>query len=209
MSKFSDEKSRAWFTRHVNDPFVQKAQKQGYRTRASYKLKEILDKERLLKPGMCVVDLGAAPGGWSQVAAEYVRPTGQVFALDLLPMDPISKVHVLKGDFLEESTISALNDALVGRQVDCVLCDISPDLTGIRDSDQARALELSEAVLFWTLPRLNSKGVLIIKCFQGVGLEPFHQILKKHFKTVTYCKPEASRKGSREIYLLAKQPKLV
>lgn len=192
--------SKEWLRRHVTDPYVRKAKEQGYRSRAAFKLLEIDSKERILRPGLTVVDLGAAPGGWSQVAAARVRPGGRVIAIDLLPVVPISGVTVLKGDFREQS----LTDALQGSKADVVLSDVSPNLSGIGNVDQARALELSAAAIDFCCKRLKPEGVFLVKAFQGEAFNELLAHLKRIFAKVKVVKPSASRGESAETYVLAR-----
>lgn len=189
--------SKQWLRRHVTDAYVRKARAQGYRSRAAYKLLEIDSQEKLLRPGMSVVDLGAAPGGWSQVAAAKVRPGGRVIAIDLLPIAPISGVAVLQGDFREKMPLD-------GPQADVVLSDVSPNLSGIGNVDQARALELSGAVIDLCRKVLKPDGVFLTKAFQGEAFGELVARLRRHFSKVKVLKPPASRGESRETYVLAR-----
>jgi 23S rRNA (uridine2552-2'-O)-methyltransferase len=195
--------NKAWLRRHVTDHYVRKAREQGYRSRAAYKLLELDKKEKLLRPGMTVVDLGAAPGSWSQVAAERTRPGGKVIAVDLLEIAPISGVTVLKGDFREAKVLEALQ----GRQADVVLSDVLPNLTGIPNVDQARAAELSYAGIDFCSQALKPAGVFIVKAFLGEAFGEVQQRLKQAFRTVKVVKPEASRGESRETYFVARNPR--
>jgi 23S rRNA (uridine2552-2'-O)-methyltransferase len=192
--------SKQWLRRHVTDPFVRKAKEQGYRSRAAFKLSEINDKEKLLRPGFTVVDLGAAPGGWSQVAAQKVKPAGRVIAVDLLDIAPISGVTVLKADFREQSLIAALK----GAQADVVLSDLSPNLSGIANVDQARSLELALGALDFCGKALKPDGVFVVKAFQGEAFEGLVARLKEHFGKVKIVKPTASRGESSETYVVAR-----
>jgi len=195
-------KSKNWMRAHVNDPFVQRAQSEGYRSRAAYKLKEIAARDRLFVPGMTVVDLGAAPGGWSQVAAAAVGRTGTVIALDLLEMAPLRGVTLVRGDFRESATFAALRTALAGRAVDLVLSDMAPNISGIAASDQARIMELAEEALEFAHHVLKPDGRFLVKVFQGAGFEGFLRAMRGRFLRVASRKPEASRSRSSEIYLL-------
>ena len=192
--------NKQWLRRHVTDPYVRKAKAQGYRSRAAYKLLQLDEKERILRPGSIVVDLGAAPGGWSQVAAEKVRPGGRVIAIDLLPITPISGVTVLKGDFREEVLMRALEGALV----DVVLSDLSPNLSGIGNVDQARALELLSAAIDFCWKVLKPEGALVAKAFHGEAFDTVLARLKTAFRKVKVFKPLASRGESAETYVLAR-----
>lgn len=189
---------------HLNDPYVQMAQKDGYRSRAAYKLLEIADKDHLIKPGMVVVDLGAAPGSWSQIAAQKVGKHGHVFALDILPMDPLAGVTFLQGDFREESVLADYLQRLEGRQVDLVICDIAPNISGNAVTDQARSFYLCELALDFALHHLKPGGNFLAKVFQGSGYNEYMQALRDGFTTVQSRKPKASRDRSSEIYLLGK-----
>ncbi|HEV8108585.1 MAG TPA: RlmE family RNA methyltransferase [Burkholderiales bacterium] len=192
--------SKQWLRRHVTDPYVRKAKAQGYRSRAAFKLLEIDAKEKILKPGQVVVDLGAAPGGWSQVAADKVKPAGRVIAIDLLPVAPISGVTVLKGDFRSES----LHEALGGAQADVVLSDLSPNLSGIGNVDQARALEVMAAAIDFCRQSLKPEGVFLAKAFHGEAFDALLARFKASFKKVKVVKPLASRGESAETYVLAR-----
>ena len=195
--------SKQWMREHVNDPFVQLAQKDGYRSRAAYKLLEINDKDRLLKPGMVVVDLGATPGGWSQIAAREVGRGGKVIALDLLPLDPLSGVDFIQGDFREESVLKQLQDLLAGRQVGLVISDMAPNMSGVLNADLARALYLAELAMDFALEQLQPDGQFLVKVFQGAGFEEYLKLMRSRFGKVVTRKPKASRDRSSELYLLA------
>ncbi|TXT24427.1 MAG: 23S rRNA (uridine2552-2'-O)-methyltransferase [Gallionellaceae bacterium] len=191
--------SKQWMQEHVSDPYVQLAQKEGYRSRAAYKLLEIDARDHLLKRGMAVVDLGAAPGGWSQVAA---AKGCKVIALDLLPMQPISGVEFIPGDFREDGVLAQLEERLGGRQIGLVLSDMSPNISGISVSDQARAMYLAELALDFSLRHLKPEGTFLIKLFQGVGFEDYVKQVRRHFARAVTRKPKASRDRSSEVYLL-------
>ena len=194
--------SKAWMKDHVNDFYVKQAKKEGYRSRAAYKLMEISERENLLKLGMTVVDLGATPGGWSQVAANKVGLSGRVFSLDVLEMRPLPSVIFIQGDFEEESTLTELRKSLGERPVDLVISDMSPNITGIAISDQARCMYLAELALEFSMAQLNSDGNFLVKVFQGSGFEQFMKAMRMSFKKVVTRKPKASRGRSNEIYLL-------
>ena len=194
--------NKAWLRRHVTDHYVRKAKEQGYRSRAAFKLLELDSKERLFRPGATVVDLGAAPGSWSQVAVQKTRPGGKVIAVDLLEIAPISGVTVLKGDFREAGLLAALE----GRKADVILSDVLPNLSGIPNVDQARAAELSFAAVDFCRKALKSGGVLVLKAFQGEAFDEVLQRLKQDFGKVNVRKPEASRGESRETYVVARNP---
>lgn len=195
--------SRRWLDRHVNDEFVKRAQKDGYRSRAVYKLLEIQEKDRLMKPGQVVVDLGAAPGGWSQVAEKIIGGKGQVIALDILPMDAIAGVEFIQGDFREEEPLEQLRELLKGRQVDLVISDLAPNITGTAAVDQPRAMYLCELALAFARESLRPGGDFVVKAFHGEGFEEYVRELRTSFKRVVTRKPKASRPRSREVYLVA------
>ncbi len=196
--------SKQWLRRHVNDPFVQRSKKEGYRSRSAYKLTEIDDRDKVLKPGMVVVDLGSAPGGWSQVAVKRVGPKGRVLAIDLLQMEPVPGVDFLRGDFTSETGLDALRHALGARKPDVVLSDMAPNLTGIAVSDQARCMELAEIAFEFAALHLQRDGAFLVKIFQGAGYDEYLKSLRKAFQKVVVRKPEASRDESAEQYLLAR-----
>lgn len=187
---------------HVNDPYVRQARQEGYRTRAAYKLLEIDQKDKLLKPGMTVVDLGAAPGGWCQVAAARVGPRGRVVAVDLLEMAPIPGVTVIQGDFQEPEVAARVEAALEGRPVDLVICDMAPNMSGIGVSDQARSFALAELALEFCDRHLKPEGRFLVKVFQGAGFEAFMREMRSRFQKVAVRKPKSSRDRSNENYLL-------
>jgi len=193
---------KTWIKDHVNDFFVKQANKDGYRSRAAYKLIEISERNNLLKPGMTVVDLGATPGGWSQVAANKVGLNGRVFSLDVLEMKTLPGVTFIQGDFEEESTLTELRKNLGERPVDLVISDMSPNISGIAISDQARCMYLAELALEFSIAQLNSDGNFLVKVFQGSGFEQFMNTMRMSFKQVSTRKPKASRGRSNEIYLL-------
>jgi 23S rRNA (uridine2552-2'-O)-methyltransferase len=197
--------SRQWLRRHVNDPYVQKSKREGYRSRSAYKLTEIDERDHILAPGKIVVDLGSAPGGWSQVVARRVGKQGKVLAIDLLPMDPIAGVDFVQGDFTKKSGLAAIRTIVGERRVDVVLSDMAPNLSGIPSSDQARCMELAELARDFALLHLQIEdGVFVVKVFQGAGYDDFLKSLRAGFKKVTVRKPDASRDESAEQYLLAR-----
>jgi len=196
--------SKQWLRRHVNDPYVQRSKREGYRSRSAYKLTEIDDRDKLLKPGMVVVDVGAAPGGWSQVAAKRVGRAGAVIAIDLLPMEPVSGVTVIEADFSSAKGVAAIEERLAGRKADIVLSDMAPNLTGIAVSDQARSMELAEIARDFALLHLQRHGALLVKIFQGAGYDEYLKSLRRTFEKVVVRKPDASRDESAEQYLLAR-----
>jgi 23S rRNA (uridine2552-2'-O)-methyltransferase len=187
---------------HINDPYVQQAQKDGYRSRAAYKLLEIDERDHLLKAGMVVVDLGATPGGWSQVAANKVGEKGKVIALDLLPLVPIPRVEFILGDFREDSVLAELEEKLGGKQIGIVISDMAPNISGIDLSDQARSIYLAELALEFAVQHLKPGGAFLVKVFHGVGFEDYVKIMRKHFARVVSRKPKASRDRSNEVYML-------
>jgi 23S rRNA (uridine2552-2'-O)-methyltransferase len=192
--------NKAWVRRHVTDPYVQKAKAQGYRSRAAYKLIELDQREKLFRPGQVVVDLGAAPGSWSQVAVQKTAPGGKVIAVDLLDIAPISGVTVLKGDFRE----AKLLDALEGRRADLVLSDALPNLSGIPNVDQARGADLAHAAIDFCQKALHPRGVFVVKAFHGEAFDEVLQRMKQVYGKVDVRKPGASRGESRETYVVAR-----
>jgi len=198
---------QTWMQRHVADPYVRKAKAQGYRSRAAFKLAEIDRADRLFARGQRVVDLGAAPGGWSQVAAERVGPNGRVVAVDLADMAPLPGVTFLRGDFTGQAVLDALEQALGGERVDLVLSDLSPNLSGVAATDQARSLRLGEHALEFALAHLKPEGGFLVKAFQGAGFPGFLRRVRASFAQVAARKPGASRSRSSEMYLLARRPR--
>jgi 23S rRNA (uridine2552-2'-O)-methyltransferase len=196
--------SRRWLDRHVNDPYVKRTQQDGYRSRAAYKLLELQEKDRLLNPGMRVVDLGAAPGSWSQIASRLVGPRGRVIALDVLPMETLAGVVILQGDFREELVLAGLREALGGEPLDLVLSDMAPNITGTSVVDQSRVMLLVELALELAREQLKPEGALVVKIFQGVGFDAYLRELQSSFRQVATRKPKSSRPESREIFLVAK-----
>ena len=195
--------SHRWMQRHVNDEFVKRSRREGYRSRSAYKLLEIQEKDHPLKPGLVVVDLGAAPGGWSQVAAERVGDKGEVIALDILPMDPLPGVCSLQGDFREDDALRALEEVLDGRPVDLVISDMAPNLTGMAAVDQPRAIYLCELALDFCRGHLRQGGGFVCKVFHGEGFDDWMRDVKSCFGSAVTRKPKASRANSREVYLVA------
>jgi 23S rRNA (uridine2552-2'-O)-methyltransferase len=196
--------NKAWMHEHVTDHWVQEARRLGYRSRAAFKLQEIDAKDRLFRPGMKVVDLGAAPGSWSQYAAARVKPGGDIIALDLLEMAPLPGVRVLRGDFGDEEVLSMLEAALAGAKIDLVLSDMAPNLSGVDGVDQARSIQLAELALDFANKWLQPGGRFLVKSFQGEGFPEFQRQLRQSFREVHARKPKASRDRSREVYLLGK-----
>ena len=195
--------SSRWLQEHVSDPFVQKAQKLGLRSRAAFKLDEIQDKDKLIKTGMTVVDLGSAPGSWSARAAELVGQSGCVVACDILPMDPLAGVAFLQGDFREEAVLNALLERIGGRNVDVVLSDMAPNMSGNSTVDQSRSMYLVELALEMCNNVLKKNGSFVVKGFHGEGFEPFVQQVRSVFTTVRIRKPDSSRARSSETYIVA------
>lgn len=196
--------SKAWMREHVTDIYVRRAQQDGYRSRSAYKLLEILEKDRLVRSAMTVVDLGAAPGGWSQVLAPLVGAKGAVIALDMLEMPPLPGVTFLRGDFSEDATLQRLEEHLEGRSIDLVVSDMAPNISGVGLVDQARSMHLAELAFEFGRKRLKPGGDLLVKLFQGAGVEEFRKDLAKAFGAVAVRKPKASRDRSSEFYLLAR-----
>lgn len=194
--------SKAWMQEHVNDEFVKRAQKEGYRARAAYKLIEIDDKDKLIKPGMTIVDLGATPGSWSQVAVQRLKGQGRIIALDLLEMQPINGVEFIQGDFREESILKLLEQKLNNKQVDLVIADMAPNISGIADVDQAGAAYLTELALDFSKEWLKPSGNFLVKVFIGAGFDEILLNMRQMFDKVVTRKPKASRDRSSEVYLL-------
>ncbi|MCG8670868.1 MAG: 23S rRNA (uridine(2552)-2'-O)-methyltransferase RlmE [Pseudomonadales bacterium] len=195
--------SKRWLKEHFDDKYVQMAQADGYRSRAAYKLLEIQEKDRLIKPGMTVVDLGAAPGGWTQMAAKLVGHHGFVLASDILPMDPVAGVEIVEGDFREEEVYQEILNKLGDRKVDLVISDMAPNMSGMKSVDQPKAMYLVELALEMCDQVLAPGGSLLVKVFQGEGFQEYRSELQKRFKVLLTRKPEASRARSKELYLLA------
>jgi 23S rRNA (uridine2552-2'-O)-methyltransferase len=194
--------SKQWMREHINDPFVQMAQKEGYRSRAAYKLLEINDKDHLLKPGQVVVDLGAVPGGWCQVAAAIVGDSGRVIALDLLELEPLRGVTFIQGDFRDEVVLKKLEESLQNKPVSLVISDMAPNFSGVSQVDQDRAMYLAELAMEFALEHLTTEGSFLVKVFQGAGFEAYLKTLRGRFSKVVSRKPKASRNRSSEVYLL-------
>lgn len=204
MSKKRSNSSARWLAEHEQDFYVQRARKLGYRSRAVFKLEEIQQKDRLLKPGQIVVDLGAAPGGWSQWARPLLGAKGRLIALDILPMEPLTDVEFILGDFREESVLRELEARIGDHAVDLVLSDMAPNLSGIDTADQAASLYLCELALEFAKAHLKPKGAFLTKAFQGEGFDAYLRTLRQCFESVTIRKPKASRARSSEVYLLAR-----
>ena len=196
--------SKAWMHEHVTDIYVRRAKQEGYRSRSAFKLLEILEKDKLVRSGMIAVDLGAAPGGWSQVLAPLIGEKGRVIALDMLEMEPIRNVTFLRGDFSEAKAVAVLQKEMGGRKADLVVSDMAPNISGVGMVDQARSMHLAELALDFTGDFLKPGGVLLVKVFQGAGLDEFRKQLGEVFDSVAVRKPKASRDRSSELFLLAK-----
>ncbi|WP_018986503.1 23S rRNA (uridine(2552)-2'-O)-methyltransferase RlmE [Methylophilus methylotrophus] len=199
--------SKAWMQEHLNDEFVKRAQKDGYRARAAYKLLEIDDKDKLIKPGMTVVDLGSTPGSWSQVAVQRIKGQGRVIALDILDMHPIPGVDFICGDFREEEVLKKLESSLNGKLVDLVIADMAPNMSGVKDVDQAGATYLTELALDFCQQWLKPGGHFLVKVFIGSGFEEIVKQMRGQFEKVVTRKPKASRDRSSEVYLLGQHRK--
>ena len=195
--------SKRWLKEHFDDQYVQQAKKQGWRSRAVFKLEEIQAKDGLIKEGMTVVDLGAAPGGWSQLASDYVGAKGTVIACDILPMDPLAGVDFLQGDFREEAVLEALLNRIGGATVDVILSDMAPNMSGNNSVDQNRSMYLCELALDMCDQALKPNGAFAIKVFQGEGFDEFFRAIKQRFSSIKTRKPDSSRARSREVYLVA------
>lgn len=204
--------NHAWIERHINDPFVKRSKAEGYRARSVYKLTELDDKEHLFRPGMVVVDLGSAPGSWTQIVRERLSNpdgslNGTIVAMDILPMDPVDDVVFLQGDFREQEVADKLAEILAGKKVDVVISDMAPNLSGVAMVDAMQSIYLNELALEFAKEHLKPAGVFVTKSFQGSGYSQFIEACKKTFKTVLQRKPEASRDSSAEMYVVAKNLK--
>ncbi|MHB0774680.1 23S rRNA (uridine(2552)-2'-O)-methyltransferase RlmE [Halomonas sp. WWR20] len=202
-SSHSSKSSGGWLKEHFDDPYVQRSWKDGYRSRASYKLLEIDAKDSLFKPAMTVIDLGAAPGGWSQIAAEKVGPQGKIIASDILEMDALAGVDFIQGDFTEDEVLESILAVIGGRRVDMVMSDMAPNMSGMSAIDQPQAMYLVELALDLARQTLSPGGCFLAKVFQGEGFDAYLKELRTSFSKVMTRKPEASRSRSREVYLLA------
>jgi 23S rRNA (uridine2552-2'-O)-methyltransferase len=202
--------NKNWLHDHINDPYVKLAQKEGYRARAAYKLKEIDETEKLIRPGQIIVDLGSTPGSWSQYARQKLaggengRINGTIIGLDMLPMEPIADVHFILGDFREDEVLLQLEKILAGRRVDLVLSDMAPNLSGIAVADAARVEHIIDLAIEFTRAHMKPSGSLLVKCFNGTGFNELVHKFRQEFKTVVQKKPKASRDKSSEIFLLGK-----
>jgi 23S rRNA (uridine2552-2'-O)-methyltransferase len=196
--------SNRWLAEHEADHYVQLARQQGWRSRAIYKLEELDQHDRLMKPGMAVVDLGAAPGGWTQYCAKRLAGQSRIIALDILPMEPIRGVDIIQGDFREDAVLRQLEETLEGQPVDLVLSDIAPNISGVDTADQAASIGLSELALMFCKDNLRPGGDFVVKVFQGEGFDDFLAAVRRSFHKVSVRKPKASRSRSREVYLVAR-----
>jgi 23S rRNA (uridine2552-2'-O)-methyltransferase len=203
MPKRSKSSSR-WLAEHFKDTYVKRAHQTGARSRAVFKLEEIQQRDRLMHPGMTVVDLGAAPGGWSQFAAKTLKGQGRIIAMDILPMPALEGVEFILGDFMSDEVLQAIRDSLKGEKADLVLSDIAPNMSGVGDVDQARAMHLAELALDFTRENLRHGGSFLVKVFQGQGFQEYLKALRADFHEVTARKPKSSRARSPEVYLLAR-----
>ena len=200
----TSKSSRRWLDRHVNDPYVQRARREGYRSRAAYKLLELQEKDQLIRRGMRIVDLGAAPGGWSQVAATLAGGRGRLIAMDLLAMEPIAGVELLQGDFRDDADFQRLDALLGGEPVDLVLSDMAPNVSGMKAVDQPRMMYLVELAADFAGRVLKPGGALVVKAFQGEGFDAIVKALRADYQRVVTRKPASSRSNSKEVYLVAK-----
>jgi 23S rRNA (uridine2552-2'-O)-methyltransferase len=203
-SKKKHRFGKAWMHEHLNDPYVKEAQKRGYRSRAAFKLLELDERDKLLKPGIAAVDLGSAPGSWSQVLRERLGPRGRIVAVDILPMDPLSGVDFVQADFTSDEGLAAVERALGGRPVSLVVSDMSPNLSGVDAADQARSVGLAELALEFAAAHLQPGGDFAVKVFQGSGLPEFEKAVRARFAKSYVRKPKASRDRSREVFLVGK-----
>jgi 23S rRNA (uridine2552-2'-O)-methyltransferase len=195
--------SSRWLREHFDDVYVKRAQAEGVRSRAVYKLEELIDKDRLIRPGITVVDLGAAPGGWSQLVRKRLGETGKVIALDILPMEGLAGVDFMQGDFREEEVLRDLESRLEGQKIDLVLSDMAPNMSGVALADQIRAMDLADLALDFSRQWLKPGGAFLVKLFHGAGFDDYLRGLRADFSRVTMRKPKASRDRSREVYALA------
>lgn len=197
--------SKLWLTEHFSDSYVKEAKNLGYRSRSAFKLLEIQKKDNIVKPGMTIVDLGASPGGWSQVAVKLLKGNGQIIALDILNMEDIERVDFIQGDFREENVLKKLSEKINNTQIDLVMSDMSPNISGIKSKDQASMIYLAELALEFAKQNLKQNGTFLVKLFQGQDSQEYLKTLKDNFKNVYIRKPKSSRNRSSEIYLLAKE----
>ena len=200
--------SRRWLKEHFTDPYVKQAQKEGYRSRSVYKLLELQERYHLFNPGMTIIDLGAAPGGWSQLVSKLIKPNGHIVAIDLLPIDPLPGVNFIQGDFSDETVLKTLETQIGDVKVDWVLSDMAPNMSGNESVDIPRSMYLCELALEFATQVLKPEGGFLIKVFQGAGFDDYLRDIRRHFKTVNIRKPKASRDRSREVYIVARTKRL-
>lgn len=205
MSHKKSSSSKQWLKEHFSDSYVKRAQQEGLRARSAYKLQELNEKYKFIKASMKVVDLGAAPGGWSQVAARLVGSKGKVIALDILPMQPLPNVEFIQGDFTSPKVVENLTQLVGKKNIDVIISDMAPNLSGISSTDQARSLELVSLALDFALQTLKPQGTLLLKAFLGAELNEFKNLLRQYFGDVKLVKPKASRSRSEELFLLAQK----
>lgn len=196
--------SQRWLKEHFNDPYVKLAQQRGYRSRAAFKLLEIQEKDYIIEPGMTIVDLGSAPGSWSEIASELIGDKGHIFALDILPMEPVPRVTFIQGDFTESETFEKLIQLIDNRKVDLVISDIAPNISGMNEVDQPRAMYVAELAADFATNTLKQGGVFLVKVFQGEGFDNFLKAVRQNYSKVQIRKPKSSRARSKEVYILAK-----
>lgn len=206
-SKGHSKSSKRWLKEHFSDPFVQAAQKQNWRSRAVFKLMELQERDKIIKPGMNIVDLGAAPGGWCQYAKSIMGDSGKIIAIDLLPFDPIVGVDFIQGDFADNEVYEELLNKVAGNKIDLVMSDLAPNMSGLSAVDQPKSMYLVELALEFAEKVLDPKGTFVVKIFQGEGFDEFVRNVRAKFKKVVIRKPKASRPRSREVYLLASEYK--
>ena len=199
--------SQRWLKEHHNDAYVQRAQREGYRSRAVYKLFELQDKDHLMKPGQSIIDLGAAPGGWTEYASQFCRDSGSLIAVDILAMDPVSDAHIIQGDFTEQAVLDEILAAVGNQPYDLVLSDMAPNLSGIESVDRPKSMYLVELAYDLALQVLDRNGAFVVKMFQGEGIDEMVRSFRRSFKSVRFRKPAASRPRSREVYAVCKRLK--
>lgn len=197
--------SKRWLDEHFSDEYVKRAQAEGYRSRSVYKLDELQGKYKLIKPGMNIIDLGAAPGGWSQLASRFKGDKGILIAVDILPMDSLAGVETIEGDFTADETLEKILNIVGNHRIDLVMSDMSPNISGMASVDQPRSMYLAELALELATKTLTKSGVFLVKLFQGEGFDEFVRETRQYFTTIKFCKPKASRPRSREVYLLASE----
>lgn len=204
MARSGSKSSQRWLDEHASDPYVKQAAADGYRSRAVYKLIELNDKDKFIRPSSVILELGAAPGGWTQYLSRQAGKGSTIIASDILPMDGLPDVHFVQGDFTEQSTADAISVLMKNRRADLVLSDMAPNISGVGVSDQARAMGLVELALASAIEFLSPDGVFVVKIFQGAGFDEYVKQVRKSFRSVKIRKPSASRARSREVYLVAR-----